>query len=109
MRGFKEPTFQERQALAQQARDKALQKLKSKPPVDEAEVARKIEARVAKEAAATEKRAATLAAKEAAKVEKAERMAAEAAAIEAAKPPVLTAEERKAARDARYAARKARK
>ena len=109
MRGFKEPTFQERVALAQQAKNKALQKLKNKPPIDEAELARKAEQRLVKEAAAAEKRAAMLAAKEVAKAEKTARLAADAAAIEAAKPPVLTEAERKAARDARYAARKNRK
>ena len=40
MAGYKEPGFQERVAVAAQARQTALAKLKSKPQLDEAEVAR---------------------------------------------------------------------
>ena len=36
MKGYKEPGFQERVAAANNAREKALAKLKAKPPVDEA-------------------------------------------------------------------------
>ena len=41
MAGYKEPGFQERVATAGQAREAALTKLKSRPQVDEAEVARR--------------------------------------------------------------------
>ena len=109
MPSYKEPSFQERTALAQKAREKALAKLAAKPPVDQEALAKREAARAAKDAAAAEKRAARLAEIEAAKAAKAEAAAAEAAAIEAAKKPEMTEEEKKAARDAKYAARKNRK
>ena len=102
MKGYKEPSFQDRVAAAQRAKDTALAKLRDRPAVDEAELARKAARRQAKEAEAAARRAAVLEARQAAK-------AAKAAEIEAGKPPVVTEEERKAARDARYAARKNRK
>ena len=109
MAGYKEPGFQDRVATAQRAREAALEKLRSKKPLDEAEVARRIAAQQAKEVAAAEKRERVAREREEAKVAKAEatRLAEEAAA--AAKPTELTDEEKKAARDARYAARKNRK
>jgi hypothetical protein len=103
MAAYKEPTFQERTALAQQAREKALAKLAAKPALDPAEVARRQEASRAREQAAAEKSAAKKAAIAQAKADK----------IEAAKvppPPAGPTEaELKAARDERYAARKKRK
>jgi Family of unknown function (DUF6481) len=105
---FKTPTFQDRVGQATQAKQKALAALREKPPVDERVVEERRAARARKEAAEAEKRAAKKAAIEAAKAEKiaaAEAAAAAAAAIPA--PP--TEAERKAARDARYAARKKRK
>jgi hypothetical protein len=107
--GYKEPGFQERVAAANTAREKALEKLRSKPPVDEAELARKAAAQAAKEAAAAEKRAAQIAAREEARLAKIERDRIAAEEALANQPKVMTEEERKAARDARYAARKARK
>ncbi len=108
MASYKDPGFQERTALAAQARQKALDKLKAKPPIDPAVQAERLAAaaakQAAKEAAAAEKRAAILAEKT--------RIAEEKAAIAAAKAvvkPQLTEAEKKAERDARYAARKARK
>lgn len=120
MQGFKEPGFNDRRASANSAKNKALEMLKNKPKPDEAEMAARAERQRAKEAAAAEKRAALeraraeeKAAKEQAEREAAEAAAAEAAAAaaaaEAARPKLPTAEELKAARDARYAARKARK
>lgn len=106
MRGFKEPTLQDRAAAAQKAREAALKRLAKQPPVDEAVLAERKAARIAKEAAAAEKSAARKAAIEQAKAEK---LAAAQAAIEAAKVPELTEAEKKAARDAKYAARKNRK
>jgi hypothetical protein len=106
--GFKVPDFAERAKLAQEAKQRALDKLRAKPAPDPAAVAAKVEAAAAKEAAAAEKREARRAemaeAKTAKNAERAEREAAEAAA---AKP--LTPEEQKAIRDAKYAARKARR
>ena len=113
MAGFKIPTFQDRLKSAGDAKQKALDKLKAKPPVDEADMAERRAAWEAKEQALAEERAKKAAALAAAKAEKAAAKAAEIAAAEAAaalkaarlKPP--TPAEMKAARDARYAARKA--
>ena len=102
MAAYKEPTFQERAALAQQARDKALAKLAAKPALDPAVVAERTAARLAREAAAAEKSAAKKAAITQAKADK---LAAAQAAV--VTPP--TEAELKAARDERYAARKKRK
>jgi hypothetical protein len=107
MASYKDPGFQERTALAAQARAKALEKLKAKPPIDPAVVAERQAAAAAKEAAAAEKRAAKIAEKARMEEEKAEAKRAALAAIPVKK--VLTEEEKKAERDARYAARKARK
>ena len=104
---FKDPSFQERAALAQQARQKALDKLKAKPPVDEAEMAERRAAFAARQEAEVkareEKRAARaqeIADKKAAALEEAARQV---------KVAEMTEAEKKAARDARYAARKNRK
>lgn len=122
MPAFTPPTFQDRQAAAQQAKQKALDKLKAKPPVDEAVLAERRQVREAKDQALAAERAAKAEALAAAKAEKAAAKAAKLAAEEAARieaeaaaalknvrltPP--SAAEMKAARDARYAARKARK
>ena len=107
---FTDPGFQDRIKLQNEAKQKALEALRNKPPVDEALVAQRIAAKAARDALEAEKRAAKLAARQALAEEKA---AAKAAAIAAAapKPPpkVATPAEMKAARDARYAARKAAK
>ena len=108
MAGFKAPDFTERAKLAQEAKQRALDKLRARPAADPAVVQSRIDAAAAKEAAAAEKREARRAemaeAKAAKETAKAEREAAEAAA---ANP--LTPEEQKAIRDAKYAARKARR
>ena len=109
MAGYKEPGFQDRVATANRAKEAALEKLRNKKPVDEAEVVRQIAAQQAKGVAAAEKRERLVREREEARLAKIEaaRLAAEAAA--AAQPKQLTEEEKKAARDARYAARKNRK
>jgi hypothetical protein len=120
MAGYKQPTFQERTAAAAQARGKALADLKARPAPDPAEVARRTAEREAREAAKREKREAAEAARaaeraraeqERAEQERIERERAEqlAAAEAANKKPELTEAERKATRDAKYAARKSRK
>ena len=107
MASFKNPSFQERTALAQQARQKALDQLRAKPPVDEAVLAERNAARLLREQAEAEARAAKLAAREQAKADK---LARAAEAAEAAVAAVgMTEAEQRAARDARYAARKNRK
>jgi hypothetical protein len=104
MKSYKDPSFQDRVGRAADAKQKALDQLRSKPPVDEKTVADRQAAQLKREAAQAGKRAAKKAQEQA--VEDAK--AAEAAKIAAAPPP-LSEEERKAARDARYAARKSRK
>lgn len=105
MRSFKDPSFQDRIGSAAEAKKKALDNLRSKPPLDEKLVAERQAARLKREAAAAEKRSAKKAADQAARDSKAAELAAQAAAASA----VPTEAERKAARDARYAARKNRK
>lgn len=109
MKGYQQPGFEDRVAAAKRAKAEALEKLRSKPKVDEAELALRIERERAREAAAAEKRAAAKLAKEQALAEKQEQARLAAEAEEAARPKQRTPEELKAARDARYAARKARK
>lgn len=97
---FKDPSFQDRINSAAQARDKALAKLRAKPPLDETVVAERKARQEQREAREAEKAEARRAAREA---------EAAAKAAKAAVPPPKTEAELKAARDARYAARKARK
>jgi hypothetical protein len=118
MAGYKELDFNERRAASQKARADALAKLKSRPPIDEAEQARRRAVREAREEAQAQKRRAAEEAKreaeEAAKAAE-ERAKEEAAAAQerakqeaaaAAVAAQLTEEQKKAARDAKYAARK---
>ena len=115
MAAFKNPSFQDRAALAAQARQKALDRLKAKAPVDEGVMAQRREAWEAKQQVLSEERAAKAEANAAAKAEKAALKAAEvaeakaAAELKAARLKPASAAEMKAARDARYAARQNRK
>ncbi|WP_174286435.1 DUF6481 family protein [Sphingomonas bacterium] len=119
MAGFKVPDFNERTAAARDAKQRALDQLRAKPAPDPAIVAERQAAREARDAAAAEKRISRQKAADDAKAARAQAAAAEAeaAAVAAAKVaaekpadrPQPTAEELKAARDAKYAARKARK
>ena len=93
-------TFKDRAGQAAEAKQKALEKFKSRPPVDEKLAAQRL--------AAAERREAARAEKAAAKKAEAEAKAAEAEA-KAARLAPPTAAEMKAARDARYAARKNRR
>jgi len=95
-------TFQDRVGRAAEARQKALDALRAKPPIDEKLLAERQAARLKREAADAEKRAARKAAIDAER----EAKAAKAAAKLAAAPAPLTEAEKKLARDARYAARK---
>ena len=104
MPSFKD-NFQDRLQRANEAKAAALAKLQAKPPLDPEVVAQRQAAQAAREAREAEARAAKKAAIEQAKAEK----AARAAEIEANKPAPKTEAEKKAERDARYAARKARK
>jgi hypothetical protein len=102
---FKQPTFQERAALAAKAKKAALENLRAKPPVDEAALAERRAARLAREEAQAKAREEKQAAREREKAEKAMRAETAVSATE----PAKTEAELKAARDARYAARKSRK
>ncbi|MEA1015612.1 DUF6481 family protein [Sphingomonas sp. LY54] len=112
---FKDPSFQDRVASAKKAKQTALDQLKAKPPVDEALMAERRQARESREQVLAEERAAKAEANAAAKAEKAAIKAAgiaeaeAAAALKAARLKPASAADMKAARDARYAARKARK
>jgi Family of unknown function (DUF6481) len=112
---FKDPSFQDRVASAGRAKQKALDQLRAKPPVDEALMARRRQEREMREKALAEERLARAQVNAAAKAEKASIKAAQlaeaeaAAARKAARLKPASPEEMKAARDARYAARKARK
>jgi hypothetical protein len=111
MSGFKEPSFADRQKAALEARQNILNKFRSQPGPDDPAVQQR---QAEREAQAAERAKAKLA-RDAAKAEqklREEQAAAEAAAQLArekeeavAKEAALEAE-RKAARDARYAARK---
>jgi hypothetical protein len=103
MKSYKEPSFQDRTARAAEAKQKALDQLRSKPPVDARILAERQAARLQRDAAEGERRAARKAAAQAAKDAK------EAEAKRAATPVPQTEAEKKLARDARYAARKNRK
>jgi hypothetical protein len=104
--GFKNPTVQDRAAQANDARAKALEKLRTKPAIDPAVAAERLAAAQRKQEAQAEKAAAKKAEAQA----KAEAAAqAKAAAAAKAAKPVLTEAEKKAARDAKYAARKGRR
>jgi hypothetical protein len=110
---FKIPDFNERTAMAKEAKQKALALLSNKPVQDPALAAERAAAREAKAAAEAEKRAAKRQAEQEAKEAKraaaeAARLAEEEARAKSIKPPKTEAE-LKAARDARYAARKNRK
>jgi len=109
MRGYKEPSHQDRIAAASEAKNKALAKLKAAPKPDEAELAARAALRKQREAKAEEKRAASREARlEKRRLADEKRAAAKEARVKAT-PPKRTEAELKAARDARYAARKARK
>lgn len=102
MKGFKNPSFQDRANASAIAKANALEKMKTAPKLSEEELAERAKRAAEREAKEAAKR-------EAARLAREEKARAEAEAREAAKPVVLTEEERKAARDAKYAARKARK
>lgn len=113
MAGYKSPDFNERMAAARAAKESALDKLRNKPAPEPGVIAERQAARAARDAAAAERRAErqraadeAKAAKAAAKATKPEPKGAEAQSPDT---PAPSEAELKAARDARYAARKARK
>jgi hypothetical protein len=111
-KGFKNPTFSDRANASAAAKRALLEKHKAAPKRDladiaaakERQLARDARASAAREQARAEKEAAALAARDVAAAE----AQAAADAAKAAQPKVPTQADLKAARDARYAARKAR-
>lgn len=108
MKTYQNESFHDRTKQAAKAKDKALEQLRSRPPMDPAVVAERKAASESRQAAESAKRAARAASDQALKDDKIARDA-EAAAKLAAVKPERTEAERKLARDARYAARKNRK
>jgi len=102
MTSFKHPSFQDRVGQAADAKENALEQLRRRPKPDERMVAQRKAIAARRQAVQVEKSEVKKAVAEAAAQSKAK------AAAKAA-PPVPSEAERKAARDARYAARKARK
>jgi DNA-binding helix-hairpin-helix protein with protein kinase domain len=96
-------TFQDRLGQAAEAKQRALEKLKTRPAADPQAVADRQAAQARRDAAKAEKAAARRAAIEAERAQK-----AALAAEKASAPPPPTEEDKKRARDARYAARKSR-
>ena len=111
MVAYTAPGFQERASASATAKRRALAMLRARPVADADVLAAAKERRVAAEKANAEKRAAALAEREALAAAKRESKAEALRAVEAAAavPVVPTEADRKAARDARYAARKANK
>ena len=115
MASFKDPSFQDRVAAAGLAKQKALDRLKAKPAADPAQVAAQREAWEAEQRTLIAERTAKKEAAARAKAEKAAQKAADAeearaaAELKAARLKPASPAEMKAARDARYAARKVRK
>jgi DNA-binding helix-hairpin-helix protein with protein kinase domain len=110
MASFQAPNFQERAQLAKDAKAKALEKLKNKPPVDPAVVEQRKIAEAAREASQEAKRQARKAEQAQKEAEKVARKLAEVeAAKEAEKARMQKEIVDKLARDERYAARKQRK
>jgi len=117
MKGFKEKTFADRLQEAADARKAALERFKARPTADDPDVVKRREERLRISQARAEREATRKAQKEAEAAARAEREAAERVerearerreAIEKLIRDAADAAERKAARDARYAARKAR-
>jgi hypothetical protein len=112
---YKDPSFQDRLGAAGKAKQKALDKLKAKAPADPVIMAERRAAWEKQEQARSEERVAKAEATATAKVQKAAAKAAHqaeeeaAAALKASRLKPTSATEMKAARDARYAARQARR
>lgn len=102
MTSFKNPTFQDRARQAADAKQKALDQLRLRPDPDAEMLAERKAAGARRQAVQAQKTAAKKAAAEVAAKSKAK------ARAKAAEPPP-TETERKASRDARYAARQARR
>jgi hypothetical protein len=114
MSGFKEPSFADRQQAARDARKSILEKFRAKPGPDDPAVMQRQAEREAQAALRNQAKIARDAEKAEKKIREAEAAAEAAAAVvrekeELAAKEIALEAERKAARDARYAARKKRK
>lgn len=112
MKGYKEPGFQDRAAASARAKTSALKQMKDAPKPDAAELAAgaaRQQERDAKAAAKREEAAAKRAEKEEARAREREIKAEAKREREKPAAPPKSEAELKAARDARYAARKKRK
>jgi len=109
MKGYKDPGFQHRAAASQRAKNSALEKLKAMPKPDAEALAAGAARQAERDAKAAAKREALRQEKEAAKRLEEEKLAEAERQRVAALAAIPTEAERKAARDARYAARKKRK
>ena len=107
MKSYKDPPLEERLGRAATAKSKALEQLRSRPPVDAAAVAERQAVRAARDLEKRERRAAKIS--QAAVKEVTEEAPPPEPAPEAPPAPAPSDAERKAARDARYAARKSRR
>lgn len=112
MKTYQNFTFQDRSSQSAKAKQEKLDLLRAKAPIDPAVQQARVLASEKREADRAERKAlraaADAAAEQAARDRKAADDAAEEARVAAIKP-VLTEEERKLARDAKYAARKNRR
>jgi hypothetical protein len=106
--GYKTPDFNERAAASRAAKQAALEQLRNKAAPDPGLVAERKAAQAARDAAAAERRAARELALEETKAAQLADKQSDAEALRAASPEPSEAD-LKAARDAKYAARKARK
>ena len=113
MAGYKTPDFNERAAAARAAKQSALDQLRNKAAPDPAVVAARQAAHAKRQAAAAERRAAReLALREAKAAKQGNRtqnMEESGAETQSPASPERSEAEMKAARDAKYAARKSRK
>ena len=105
MKSFKDPSFQERVGRASAAKQAAIDRLKAKAPIDEAVLAERRAAALARAEADQKAREERRAARD---VEKAAAKAASAKPAAQPEPQPLDEAALKAARDERYAARKSR-
>lgn len=106
MSSYKEPSFQDRSALAKKAKQAALDQLRAKQPLDASVLTERLEAARDREVAQSKARDEKNAARDLEKAEKRHR--AEQNALPDGIDPTPTDEERKSARDEKYAARKGR-
>lgn len=105
MKSYKDPPLHDRLGRGAEAKRKALEQLRARPPIDENAAAERQAVRRARDAAKEKSRAALKATGQL----EADDAVRDAEPRGLAAPPLPTRAERKAIRDARYAARKSRR